>query len=357
MKELFDSNFASEDKELKHLLANTSRGQVIRNFIEDMWRDYYPRVRTEERAFRGDLKEQPHARLWEMYLAVALEKCGFDLADKTRKGPDIQICDPTVWVEAVGSTDGDKGNKSAQPVSGIPEILPSGSMWGGPPEDQIILRCLASIKEKKNKLCGYDDRKGKHHQGYIEKGIVNDTDPYVIALNTYKTSFAQFDHQHTPNHLPMIVKTVFGYGETVLLQLYPTDGLSAPISSDRFDYIYRPHVKGTEVLTDIFFQEEYSEISALIVSKVGFWTWHHGIPSSLSENFILVHNPLARNRLPNGWLKSGHEIWIEQGQLHKRIWENGNEGRLETFPLPTLARVREDGRPDYHRVSSVNDLR
>jgi len=233
-------------------------------------------------------------------------------------------------------------------------------VWGGPSEDQIIERLVTSISEKKNKLTGYDDRKGKHHRGYIEKRLVKGTDPYVIALNTYKTSFAQFDHQHTPGHTPLVAKALFGYGETVLLSFFPRDCRSPQISSDRFDYLYRRYLeakKEKRVPTNLFFLEEYSGISALIVSKEGFWTWTHRIPIPLSENFIMVHNPFARNPLPNGWIKSGHEIWIEQGQLHKRIWKNGSEYLKESFPLPTLVSKREDGTRDYQRLSNVNAFR
>ena len=115
--------------------------------------------------------------------------------------------------------------------------------------------------------------------------------------------------------------------------------------------------QGKKVPTNIFLREEYSGISALIVSKEGFWTWQHRIPAPLSENFILAHNPLARNPLPNGWLKSGHEIWIEEGQLHKQIWKNGSEHLKESFSLPTLVSKREDGGRNYQRVSNVNAFR
>ena len=40
---------------------------------------------------------------------------------------------------------------------------------------------------------------------------------------------------------------------------------------------------------------------------------HSAFLEGLWERFV-VHNPFARNPLPNGWLKSGHEIWIGQGQ-------------------------------------------
>lgn len=195
-------------------------------------------------------------------------------------------------------------------------------MWGGPPEDEIIWRCATSVDKKRTKF-----------DGYLNKGTVNQVEPCVVGLNVYKTSFSQYDHQHTQHHIPLIAKVVFGYGKCVLLQLYPTDAFSRPISSERFDYEYRPCLNNS-VRTDIFFREEGSAISALIVSKEGFWSWQNRIPDSLGESFILVHNPLARNRLPKKWLKTGQEIWIERGQLHKRIWKNGNEHSQESFPLP-----------------------
>jgi hypothetical protein len=326
MSPLFNSNFGTDDKELASLLASPNCGEVL-NFIESLWRTYYPIVGTEENAFRGDLRAQPYARLWEMYLAVALGNSGFDLAKKRNEGPDVQLRNPTVWVEAVVSTDGAKGNNNGiQPGAEVPEILLSESGCGGPPEDAIILRCLSSVDAKLKKLNGYRDSKGNDRLGYVDKGIVKETEPYVVALNIYKTSFAQLDHQYTPNHIPTIVKALFGYGESVFL--------SGRGSSNRIDYIYRPHVTRTQVRTDIFFQDEYSGVSALIVSKEGYWSWRHRIPASLSETFILVHNPLAENPLPKLWLNNGHELWIEQGELHKRIWKDGGEHLIESFPLP-----------------------
>ena len=185
------------------------------------------------------------------------------------------------------------------------------------------------------------------------------TDPYVIALNTYKTSFAQFDHQHAPGHIPLVAKALFGYGETVLLSFFPRDGRSAQISSDRFDYIYRRHLevkKEKRVPTNLFFLEEYSGISALILSKEGFWTWTHRIPIPLSENFIVVHNPFARNPLTNGWLKSGTrfgssrvnyisesgkmEVNISKRAFHLPLWSASWKMADETiseFPMSMLS--------------------
>jgi len=330
LNKLFDSTFSTQDRELENLLAQSDRTDV-REFLEDLWQSYCPRIAGEERSFRGDLKAQPHGRLWEMYLAVALERSDLNLAVRLKEGPDVRLQNPTVWVEAVASTDG--MNEGMQSLAKTPEVLLSDSMWGGPDEEKIIRRCLASIKEKLGKLHGYNDRKGKHHRGYIAKGIVNETEPYVIALNTHKISHAHLDHQYTPNHIPLIAKALFGYGKAMVVQYRPIDGFSAPLSRDRIDYEYRGSLKGGD-RTDVFFQEKYSAISAVIVSKAGLWTWQNRIPEFLSDGFILVHNPLAKNPLPKNWLRSGHEIWIEQAQLHKLIWKKGTEHSREGFPLP-----------------------
>jgi hypothetical protein len=317
MKLLFDSTYTTDDAELRNLLA----AATVRDFLENLWTKY-SRFVVEQSNFTVEMKAQPFARIWEMYLGCALSECGLVLERKKEAGPDIKLSKPRVWVEAVVSTDGQKSQTNDQPTSRVPEVLLHESMWGGPPEDDIIWRCATSIDEKRKKFTRY-----------LERGLITETEPCVIGLNVHKTSFAQYDHQHTENHIPLIAKVLFGYGKCVALQLHDRRGLLPTISIDGFHYQYRSSVFES-VPTDIFFQESASAVSALIISKEGFWSWHHRIPKSLSENFMVIHNPLARNPLPRKWLRNGYEIWIEQGQLHKLIWQNGTEQALESFQLP-----------------------
>ncbi|HMG73661.1 MAG TPA: hypothetical protein VK582_09175 [Pyrinomonadaceae bacterium] len=317
MKSLFDSTFTSDDAELDNLLAAAR----VKDFLDDLWAKYSPFV-TEQSKFIAGMKAQPFTRIWEMYLGCALGESGLVLEPKGEEGPDIRLSNPRVWVEAVVSTDGQKLHSNGQPTSKVPEVLLHESMWGGPPEDGIIWRCATSIDAKKKKF-----------NGYLAKGTVKQDEACVVGLNVHKTSFAQYDHQHTQNHIPLIAKVLFGYGRCVALQLHDRKGLSPPISIAGFHYEFTPRLLG-QVPTDIFFQEEASTISALIISKEGFWSWHHRIPQLLSEGLMVIHNPLARNPLPRKWLKSGHEIWIDQGQLHKQTWQSGIEHTLESFPLP-----------------------
>src|SRR5216684_8617259 len=145
------------------------------------------------------MKAQPFTRIWEMYLGCALGESGLVLESKGEEGPDFRLSNPWVWVEAVVSTDGQKPHTNSQPTSRVPEVLLHESMWGGPPEDSIIRRCATSIEAKRKKF-----------NGYLEKGTVKQDEACVIGLNVHKTSFAQYDHQHTENHIPLIAKVLFG---------------------------------------------------------------------------------------------------------------------------------------------------
>ena len=333
MNPLLDSNFTTDDLELRNLLSTTWG----KNFLEELWTKYSPFV-TDHRRFIAGMKDQPFTRIWEMYLGCALSECGVVLEPKGEAGPDIKLSRPRAWVEAVVSTDGRKAGLNDQPTSRVPEVLLHESMWGGPPEDHIIWRWATSIDEKRKKF-----------KRYLDKGVVNHDEACVIGLNVHKTSFAQFDHQHTENHIPLIAKVLFGYGNCVVLQHHDRKGSRPPISIGGFHYQFRPRIFNATP-TDIFFQDESSAISALIVCKEGFWSWHHRIPKSLSENFIVIHNPLAKTPLPRKWLRSGHEFWIEHGQMHKLIWLAGEEQALQSFELPFDLPTELRAKLDNHTI-------
>lgn len=153
MKPLFDSNYATDDAELRNLLAAAR----VRDFLENLWTVYSPFV-AEQSNFTAEMKAQPFTRVWEMYLGCALVECGLVLESKGEAGPDIKLSVPRVWVEAAVSTDGLKSQTNDQPASRVPEVLLHESMWAGPPEDDIIWRCATSIDEKRKKFTRYLER-------------------------------------------------------------------------------------------------------------------------------------------------------------------------------------------------------
>ena len=151
------------------------------------------------------------------------------------------------------------------------------------PEEQIVLRYTNAI-----------DTKYKKYRQYRNKHVIANSEPYIIAVNGKKVPYASDDE------IPYIVQALFPIGQPRILVNWDT-----PEETD-FGYAHRPEinkVKGGIVSTDIFCRREYEGISGIIFSRVSI----HGFSSDMGADFIFVHNPLALNKLPEGWLGVGRE--------------------------------------------------
>jgi hypothetical protein len=98
-KTLFDTNFHTDDLELRYLLTMPG----ARDFLGMLWNKYSPFV-LQKKPFIEAMSAQPFPRIWEMYLGCALSECGLSMEAKGEEGPDIKLINPSVWVEAVAST-------------------------------------------------------------------------------------------------------------------------------------------------------------------------------------------------------------------------------------------------------------
>ena len=65
------------------------------------------------------------------------------------------------------------------------------------------------------------------------------------------------------------------------------------------------NAKGASIGTDVFLDPAFAHISALIYS---YQDWVN-IPKQPGAELVVVHNPLATNPLPDGWLPVGKEYW------------------------------------------------
>jgi len=82
-------------------------------------------------------------------------------------------------------------------------------------------------------------------------------------------------------------------------------------------YQFRGHLQkksGTNISTRIFQNPAYSFISGILYSKVDLWNK----PTSLGDDFIFLHNPLASQKLDIGWLNKGRYIWLEDNQIKSK---------------------------------------
>jgi type I restriction enzyme S subunit len=262
-----------------------------RNFVEARWKQYAPYA---EPSFLSEARKHFHERTWEMYLACVFLRHELKIQKKSSaEGPDIQLLNQgrTIWVEAIAPTSG-TGQDAVPP-------LENGKAQDTP-KDQIILRLTAAIKEK------FDQ-----YKKYRKKNIIGDKDCFVIAVNGGHVRSALPDPPP-----PYIVSSVFPFGDPVVTM----DKKSMELIDCSFDY--RDTItkrSGAPVPTNVFENEEYSGISAVLYS------WFNVVnrPTQMGAEIEYVHNPLAtKNRLPRGFFRFGREWWVESEELCGKKWKN-----------------------------------
>jgi hypothetical protein len=269
---------------------NHPRTAEIRLFIERLWAQYQPYA---DRDFLKRSQIEFDARFWEMYLACTLLECRVPIIARQNRrfisrGPDLQMAPPYGWVEAVAVSAGVGEDAVNDGVCGKARSVP---------DDQIILRLLQGISAK---LIAYDR--------YVRNTVVSTSDSYIIAVNPSAVPSA-----HSERDIPRIVRGLFPIGfEQFLIE-------SSSLRVLESSHEYRGHItksKGGEVPTTLFQDERSSGLSAVVYSVATPWNG----PFKLGSDFVVVHNPLARNPWPLGTLKVGLEYWANGDSLHWRSW-------------------------------------
>jgi hypothetical protein len=315
MNRLFRDDIEPHDQTYR-FVRDDPDGADAKAFVERLWSFYFAYADLN---FKSDIVSSFHAKFWEMYLAFGLDKQGSKLqlissgrqGRGSRKGPDLLLSGLThdVWIEATVPRDGTEDNRVPKERLGTDQDIPS---------DSLILRYLNRIDDKFKKL-----------RGYHKDGIVKDSDPYIIAINSRSLSFGLYE----PNP-PRILQALFPLGDHVATLHRTTKGWSASA-----DYSYRDKIEtksGCPVSTNIFFDPTYAEISAVLFCPSNVWCR----PPSDAEvglDFLLIHNPMAKNKIPYQWLTCGRECWVEDDHLVIKNWYKEHPSYVkETEPVFTL---------------------
>ena len=291
----FEPGEAQDDAYLQLRYPTHPFAEESRTHLEQLWAmaEPFTDLQLPRRARRSF-----HAAYWEVYLTAALLDAGLPLAARGRrhfrgKGPDLQVgMRPKVaWVEATAST----------PGAGVDHVREAGNRVRAVPDDQIKLRLLASIDEKKAK---YDH--------YVASGLVDVGEPFIIAINGAMVPSAQLELA-----LPRIVRCVYPFGHEVL----ELDLKRHAITGSHYEFTdCVGKASGATVSTDWFGRIENAGTSAVLYSCADVWN----PPQVLGADFVLVHNPLATNPLPRGFLKRGREYWAEKDELR---WQHHGASR------------------------------
>ncbi|MGF1933684.1 MAG: hypothetical protein RM347_004710 [Nostoc sp. ChiQUE02] len=281
---------AAEDDEY-NVIRDKPRFSQDKAFIEEMWLQYKPYA---DRHFLLESRKNFKQRIWEMYLTCSLIAKGFSITSDD-KGPDIRILKEgvVIWIEAVAPKAGEGNDAVTELQDRTTRRVP---------DDQIKLRYRSAIGEKYN----------KKYQKYILNQIVKPNDCYIIAINGSAIPSAKRETE-----IPRIIRSVLPFGnETLIIDVEKHELLDR--SYEYQDQVSK--VSGSSVSTDIFLNNQYDGISAVLYSCVGVDSLNS--PQELGDDFVLLHNPLAKNKLERGLIKLGREYWVENPILECTNWVN-----------------------------------
>jgi hypothetical protein len=180
-----------------------------------------------------------------------------------------------IWIEAIAPGNGSGDDEVPEIITGITQQIP---------EDQIILRLTSAISEKHKK-----------YKKYLENGLIAPDEPYIIAING-----CQIWSSKAEDDPPRIVRAVFPIG-----QQYVDFGQKAGSGFEFRSKVY--NAKGADIPTDIFLDPAFEGVSAILFSNSDCCnrSEHSG------DEFILVHNLMAKNKLKEGLLQWGREYIAE----------------------------------------------
>ena len=270
----------SPDKTYQALRLDHPVMRERREFVESLWSKYWPFADDD---FYRDFPLDTVARFWEMDLACNLTDLGFQIEERRAHGPDVcaVVDGRRVWIEAIAPTSGD----GPDAVSGLAfDGIARGFLDG----DNIVLRLRSAIEVKTQR-----------RKEYVADGIVTDSDPYVIAINGCKIGAALVEQG-----IPYIVKAVYPVGDVSWRIDLATEAVT------ELPPAHRPAIEkasGSAVATTCFLDAEYAGISGVLYSRSDV--------ANRRDDWRFVHNQVAVNQLPQGWLKVGKGYWPGQDGL------------------------------------------
>lgn len=260
-----------------------------KEWMEKLWEQYEPYA---DSYFPEAFKRQFAQRSWELYLGTTLLNRGFNLGKYRNTGPDFDVQDKggnrLAWIEAVTTEKGSGNDRVPDVVYGVAMNLP---------EEKMMLRITNVLNEKFKKYCTE-----------LANGAIKENEPYVIAINRSKIDYPD------PG-LPLILKVLFGIGHLSLRIMVEGKRQENP---ETF-WTGRPKVSkrsGKDVPMLFFEDANHVGISAVIYCRDSILNSPR-LPQDMGENFVIVHNPLAKNPLPNGFFAFGDEYKVEEGYVKK----------------------------------------
>ena len=242
--------------------------------------------------FAGELVSGSDTKFWscvsEALLAERLREKAFP-ARKPGHGPDLLVLSGNrkVWVECI-----------------CPEPARLPDEWinihpntvGNFPHLAILLRWTSAIKEKAEKLLGSFDGQTP---GYLAKGVVAPSDAYVIAVNGCRLRNGPFSALLGISQFPFAAEAVLPIGPYQL----QINRVTAKVVERGHQVCFQVEKPNRSLVpTSMFLNPDFAAVSAI-------WAVELDGASAVGnhEPSAVIHNPLATNPVPVGFLNADDE--------------------------------------------------
>ena len=223
-------------------------------------------------------------RLYELYFISALKNNNLSLEHKSDAGLDIWINDISGWGEFVCAHNTLEMKKNN--VQGEARIVDN---------DETLLRITSVLRDKSKKILND-----------VNKKRVKENQPIILFLSTGQ--LIDWRPMNPKGDICSFIRAILPISEPTLMINMVTKG-----SRLCRKYQFGIPKKDTVVENNFFLEKQNELISAVVFSYCSIYSRFDNPSSSFmnGDDFIVVHNPLAKNPIPHGLLKCREEYVCE----------------------------------------------
>lgn len=282
----------------------------IRRALARIWTTLGEFIPEPPKQFVSEFRKDFPARSWELYVLALLARSGAKLVKSPREGPDFCATLPDgrrFWVECIVPGHGKGEDAVPLPPSSDGNGRRSGTAG---PSARVALRYTNAITTKIAKV-----------ESYRAKGIVKPTEAVLVAVNQGAIDLSDLHDVE----VPLLVRVLFGIGETVILV-------------DPYAHTSRAHVPrmpsvrkhgGSDVPTQIFLTDASASIAGVLFARRSIFNLFP-VRTRLA---YLAHNPRAHVGFPLAALPLRGEVWVEQRLNHAgTLSQHGPLARRRRYP-------------------------
>lgn len=285
------SSFFSPGKASIHYsnLRNSRKCPEGRAFVEKLWLRFSA---VADSTAREDAKQNFQQRFWEMYLWATLSDWDFNPLAPGGEGLDFHVDNAGIrtWFEA-------NVPEAGSGADAVEEHFSSPGKWEfrEVPYDRIVLRLTSAFHSKV-----------AQYRKWLDRGLVNRGDAFVIALNLRMVPHTIFDS--TP---PLLARAFLGAGQLLVPVIQDPADNREPVITRKTEV---SKLSGSLVSTALLMSEEFECVSGVLTSRAD--SQFHSNP--LGSDFTLLLNPRAAVPVPPSIAAKCDQITLEQGSLLRK---------------------------------------